>query len=165
MAQKAREIVGVELPKLLEELNKAYADEWLAYYQYWIGSILVKGPLRGLAASELTEHAGDELEHAHMLANRIIQLGGEPTKDPSVWTAVGTCGYNAPTDTAVEAIIKQAVDGEQCAIDHYNGLLEMTHHKDAVTYSLVVSILQDEIEHEEEFQSILDDLAEMREEI
>jgi hypothetical protein len=32
--------------KLLNLLNKALADEWLAYYQYWIGAKVVKGPMK-----------------------------------------------------------------------------------------------------------------------
>ncbi len=165
MATKAREFAELEVDKLIEELNKAFADEWYAYYQYWIGSLLVKGPLRGLAAAELAEHASDELDHARKLADRIIQLGGQPVADPSDWKSRGRCGYKRPDDVSVPAIIQQAVEGEQCAMDHYNELLQMTHHKDALTYDLVLSILKDEAEHEEEFQSILDDLSEMHREL
>ena len=38
MGTKGREIVGVDIAELLQLLNKALADEWLAYYQYWVGS-------------------------------------------------------------------------------------------------------------------------------
>jgi bacterioferritin len=165
MGEKAREIVNLDVSELLSELNKAYADEWFAYYQYWIGSLLAKGPLRGMAAGELAEHAGDELDHARRLAERIIQLGGDPVKDPADWSSTGNCGYLVPEDVSVPALIEQAVQGEQCAIDHYNKLLDRTHHKDAVTYALLVSILEEELEHEEEFQSILDDLGEMQREM
>ncbi len=32
MGRKGREIVGMDVGKLSELLNKAFSDEWLAYY-------------------------------------------------------------------------------------------------------------------------------------
>ena len=37
MGTKGREIVGMDVDQLLKLLNMAFADEWLAYYQYWLG--------------------------------------------------------------------------------------------------------------------------------
>jgi len=62
MGTKGREIVGLDVDKLIELLNKALADEWLAYYQYWIGAKVAKGPMRGQVVFELEEHAGDILQ-------------------------------------------------------------------------------------------------------
>ena len=42
MGSKGRAIVGLDVDELLVVLNKAYADEWLAYYQYWIGAKVIK---------------------------------------------------------------------------------------------------------------------------
>jgi len=44
MGTRGREIVGMDVTKVLELLNKAFADEWLAYYQYWLGSKVMPGP-------------------------------------------------------------------------------------------------------------------------
>jgi bacterioferritin len=38
MGQKGREIVKMDVDKLINMLNKALSDEWLAYDQYWIGA-------------------------------------------------------------------------------------------------------------------------------
>ena len=78
MGTKGRSIVGLDVEELLKVLNKALADEWLAYYQYWIGSKVLVGPMKGEVETELIEHATDELRHADMLVQRIIQLGGTP---------------------------------------------------------------------------------------
>lgn len=43
MGTKGKAIVGTDVKKLLDMLNKAYADEWLAYYQYWVGSKVACG--------------------------------------------------------------------------------------------------------------------------
>ena len=67
---------------LIGLLNKAFSDEWLAYFQYWIGAKVVKGPMKEAVIAELVQHAADELRHADMLAQRIIQLGGTPVNEP-----------------------------------------------------------------------------------
>jgi len=155
---KGREIVGVGVNKLVKLLNKAFADEWLAYYQYWVGAKVVRGPMKEAAIAELTQHAGDELKHAGMLTDRIIQLGGTPLLKPEEWYKMTNCGYAAPSDPSVKAVLKQNIKGEQCAIDTYNGLLDVTKDKDPVTYNIALQILQDEVEHEEDLQTLLEDI-------
>jgi bacterioferritin len=59
-------------------LNETLAEEWLAYYQYWIGARLVEGPMRSEIEPELLLHADQELGHAVLVVNRITQLGGTP---------------------------------------------------------------------------------------
>jgi bacterioferritin len=162
MGTRGREIVGIDVNKLLELLNKAFADEWLAYYQYWIGAKVVKGPMRGQVASELEEHAGEELEHAGMLTERIIQLGGTPILKPEDWYKLSNCGYETPEDPHVKAVLKQNIKGEQCAIDVYNKLLKTVKDKDPVTYNMILKILEDEVEHEEDLQTILEDMKSMK---
>lgn len=162
MGTKGREIVGMDVHKLVELLNKAFADEWLAYYQYWVGGKVAKGPLRGQVFSELEEHAGDELKHAGMLAVRVIQLGGTPILKPEDWYKETNCGYAAPENSFVKVLLEQNIKGEQCAIDVYRHLLETVKDKDPVTYNMVLGILKDEVEHEEDLQAILEDVKLMK---
>jgi bacterioferritin len=108
--------------------------------------------------AELLQHATDELRHADMVAGRIIQLGGTPVTEPKKWYDVTSCGYDAPNDPFVEAILEQNIKGERCAIGFYQKLLEATQLKDPVTYNIVLQILQDEVAHEEDLQSLSEDL-------
>lgn len=162
MGKRGREIVDLNVDELIAGLNKAFADEWLAYYQYWTGAKVAKGPMRGAVVAELEEHAGDELRHAGMLTERIIQLGGTPILKPEDWYEMTNCGYDAPEDPSVRALLEQNIKGEQCAIDVYKELLETTKDKDAITYNMVLEILEDEVEHEEDLQAILEDLELMK---
>jgi bacterioferritin len=93
-----------------------------------------------------------------MVAGRIIQLGGTPVTEPKKWYDVTSCGYDAPNDPFVEAILEQNIKGERCAIGFYKKLLEATQGKDPVTYNIVLQILQDEVAHEEDLQSLAEDL-------
>src|SRR4030042_1835408 len=85
MGTKGREIVGKYAERVIELLNKAFADEWLAYYQYWIGAKIVAGPMKDAVIAELMQHATDELRHAGMVSGRILQLGGPPGTPPQQW--------------------------------------------------------------------------------
>ena len=159
MGTRGREIVGEHLDRVLELLNKAFADEWLAYYQYWIGAKVVEGPMKDAVIAELMQHAADELRHADMVSNRIIQLGGTPLTTPKQWFEWTNCGYEAPENPFVEMILEQNISGEQCAISTYNSIIEEIGMKDPVTYNIAVQMLEDEAVHEEDLQALLEDLG------
>ena len=163
MGTRGREIAGADVDKLLELLNKALADEWLAYYQYWVGAKVVMGPMKEGAIAELLEHAADELRHAEMIADRITQLGGTPVLTPAEWYDITNCGYEAPEDPFIEKVLEQNIKGEQCAISVYDKLTRMTRDSDIITHNMVLQILADEVEHEEDLQSLMEDLAVMME--
>lgn len=162
MGTKGREIVGEKAGEIVELLNRALADEWLAYYQYWIGSKVVVGPMKGEVITELTEHAADELRHAEMLVARIIQLGGRPIIDPDDWKKLTNCGYEAPEDPFVRKVLEQNIKGEQCAIATYRKLMEVTKDADPITYEMALEIMRDEVEHEEDLQGLVEDLENMK---
>lgn len=161
MGTVGRKIVDMDVKQLIGLLNKAFSDEWLAYFQYWIGAKVVKGPMKEAVIGELTQHAADELRHADMLAQRIIQLGGTPVDEPKNWYKETNCGYDAPTNPFVKDVLEQNIKGEQCAIMTYKKLVNLTANKDPVTYNIVLQILQDEVEHEEDLQAEMEDLETM----
>ena len=161
MARRGNSIIkGIEISEIIDVLNKAYADEWLAYYQYFIEAKVIKGIMKDAAIAELTQHAADELRHADMVANRILQLGGTPLLHPQEWFTHTNCGYAEPKDFDVVSILEDSIKGEQCAISVYSKLAEMTRDKDIVTYDIVSEILADEVEHEEDLQALHDDITE-----
>jgi bacterioferritin len=158
MGTQGRKIVDTDVKDLVNLLNKAYSDEWLAYYQYWIGSKIVKGPNKEAVIAELTLHATEELGHAVLLTSRIIQLGGTPVIEPKEWYKFTNCGYDAPTDPFIVRILEQNIKGEQCAIKTYNALMKKTRDKDPVSYNMFLGILTMEVEHEEDLQALLEDV-------
>jgi len=158
MAEIGRAIVKMDVDELLSLLNKALADEWLAYYQYWIGAKVVKGPMKDAVIAELILHATEELSHAELIATRIIQLGGIPVLSPAEWLKITNCGYDAPVDHYVEVVLDQNIRGEQCAIRTYSSLLDVTRETDPVTYNIILTIISQEVEHEEDLAALKEDL-------
>jgi len=111
--------------------------------------------------AELTQHAADELRHAGMVADRIIQLGGKPLLEPKDWYKHTNCGYEAPEDPNVKALLNQNIKGEQCAISVYKKIIDYTKYKDPVTYDMALKILEDEIMHEEDLEAMKEDIKAM----
>ena len=162
MGKKAVSIANVDVEKLIRMLNEALAEEWLAYYQYWIGARVMEGPMRGDIEPELLLHADQELGHALLVLNRIIQLGGTPLLNPNQWNEYARCPYETPNDPYIEKILLQNLEGERCAIQRYTEIAEFTNGKDFATYQMAVQILNDEIEHENDIEAFLTDIDRLR---
>lgn len=158
MGQMAQKIVKLDLEELLDILNRAYAEEWLAYYQYWIGAQIVEGPMRTSIQEEFMKHAEEELKHADWLATRIIQLGGKPALRPEEWSQLARCKYESPDDKFVVALLKQNLFSERCAITRYQELSEFCFGKDAETWKIATKILHEELDHEQDWEDFLADI-------
>jgi len=163
MGQQALNILKLDAEKLIKMLNEALSEEWLAFYQYWIGARVMEGPMRSEIEPELLIHADQELNHAVLVVDRIIQLGGTPVLNPAYWTKFSKCDYDEPTDPYVEAILQQNLKGERCAINRYQDIAEFTHGKDHTTHQMALTILNEELEHEEDIESWIADLERMKE--
>jgi len=164
MGKQGIKISTVDVEKLLKMLNAALSEEWLAYYQYWIGARLMEGPMRSEVEPELLVHANEELGHAELVVNRIIQLGGTPVINPIEWSKLARCSYDEPSDPYIEVILEQNLKGERCAIQRYQEIADFTEGKDHSTHQMAIQILNDELEHEDDIEAWMTDLARMKDE-
>ncbi|MDD2688203.1 MAG: ferritin-like domain-containing protein [Bacteroidales bacterium] len=165
MGKEAIKISSVDVNALIKMLNAALSEEWLAYYQYWIGARLMEGPMRSEVEPELLLHADQELNHAVMVVDRIIQLGGTPVINPKDWTKLARCSYEEPSDPYIERILEQNLEGERCAIRRYQEIDDFTSGKDHSTHQMAVQILNEELEHENDIEDWITDIARMKEEL
>lgn len=152
----------IDVSKVLDELNSALSEEWLAYYQYWTAAQVVVGPQRVDVREEFLKHASDELSHANRLCQRIIELGGVPVLTPQDWFKHARCTYDAPRAFDVEYFLKTIRTAEECAMIRYQEIAELTEGRDYVTNDLAKHILAEEADHEQDMQDYLDDLAQMK---
>lgn len=152
-----KERINVET--ILQQLNMALAEEWLAFYQYWIGATVIKGAMRGDVQREFEQHALEEFEHAKLIANRIIQLEGTPLLNPTQWFEYAACHYDEPDgDFEVTRLLSQNITAERCAITRYQSIAHLTEGKDFTTCDLAKHILAEEETHEQELQDFLEDV-------
>ncbi len=159
MGEMAIKISKVDQKALMDQLQTAFAEEWLAYYQYWVGAQVAVGPMRKAIAAEFMEHANEELDHAGKLAKRIIELGGTPLINPNMWEKFAMCKYDEPSNPCVAKLLEQNLVAERCAIARYQKICEMTDGKDFVTFHMSREILDEEVEHEQEIGDYINDIA------
>lgn len=152
----------LDVESLINQLNAALSEEWLAYYQYWVGALVAEGAMRADVQDEFEEHAEEERQHAQLLADRIIELEGTPVLDPQKWFELARCRYDSPTDFDTVSLLNQNVASERCAILRYQEIADFTDGKDFTTCDIVKHILAEEEEHEQDLQDYLTDIARMK---
>ena len=127
MGSKGKQIVGLDVAELLADLNRLYADEWLAAYAYnYMGQVVTGRPAAKQLAALLLDTSKDELEHQQELAERIASLGGKPVADVSKLVETSNDGYPAPpvNEKDFEAIVQTVIKAEHGAIEAYNNWLK-----------------------------------------
>ena len=82
MAEKPTSDGQVTREQLIELLNEDLAREYHAIIAYVVYSQVLKGAEYMSIAEELQIHAGEELEHALIVAKLIDYLGGDPVVTP-----------------------------------------------------------------------------------
>jgi bacterioferritin len=154
VGQKGREILEIDVSEVLRDLNSAYADEWLAHYQYFLYALVIEGIDAEELKEKLEEQSKDEMNHAKELVNRILELGGKPT---TKLTEASTCGFSEPPEdySDLVRVIELVLEGERCAIEKYNNLAKKYHMKDLVTHEIFEDLLKDEVSDEEEWENFL----------
>lgn len=149
--------IRLDVKELISDLNRAYADEWLAFYCYWYMTKTVSGSGHENIRKLLEKVAKEELEHAGELAQRIQQLGGLPLSNPIELEKNANVSYPRPPKSTSDhkSIVKVVADSEAGAIDVYEKIVNKTKDKDQITYQLASHILAEELGHKEMFDSLL----------
>lgn len=82
MAEQKAQQNDKALKELVDALNEDLAREYQAIIAYTVYSNVLSGAQWMNIAAELKVHAGEELQHAMILADQIDYLGGMPTATP-----------------------------------------------------------------------------------
>lgn len=150
---------GIDVQATIQMLNKALADEYLAWFQYTAPIGSCAGKERVNIEAEFKKHAEEELKHAEMLKERIIQLGGIPLQSPEEWYAYTNCGYIKPTDYNTKVLVTQNLESERKAEDVYLAIMKACKEAgDMVTYKIARNILVSEENHEQDLEDFLNDM-------
>ncbi len=65
--------------------------------------------MKDAAIAELNQHATDELRHANMVAERILQLGGTPLLNPKEWFWIYRYHISKRPMQSIEERVKKAL--------------------------------------------------------
>jgi bacterioferritin len=144
---------GADREKVLELLNEALATEIVCVLRYRHDHFVARGIDAKPAADEFLEHATQELEHADRIAERIVQLGGEPQLDPAHLAARSHSEYR--TGRTVQEAIRENLVAERIAIDSYREMIRYLGAGDPTTRRMLEEILATEEEHADDLADLL----------
>jgi bacterioferritin len=137
-------------------LNEALATELVCTLRYKRHYFMAKGINAEAVATEFAEHATEEQEHADLIAQRIVQLGGEPDFSPQGLASRSHAEY-VEGDSLVD-MIKEDLVAERIAIESYLEMINYLEGRDPTTRRMLEEILAKEEEHADDLNSLLEGL-------
>ncbi|WP_397450147.1 bacterioferritin [Pseudomonas sp. NA-150] len=141
---------------VLRLLNASLATELVCVLRYKRHYYMATGLKAAVAATEFKEHASQEAQHADKLAERIVQLGGEPEFNPDTLSKNSHAQYVAG-NTLKEMVYEDLV-AERIAIDSYREIIQYIGEQDPTTRRIFEEILAQEEEHADDMADLLKDL-------
>lgn len=141
---------------VLELLNEALATEIVCVLRYRRHHFMARGIHAKGIADEFLVHSNEEQGHADRLAERIVQLGGEPDFAPDGLSSRSHAEYVA--GGSLVEMIKEDLVAERIAIDSYRELIQYLGEQDPTTSHLLREILAVEEKHADELADLLQGL-------
>jgi bacterioferritin len=133
---------------IIRLLNDALATELVCVMRYKRHHFTAKGLASPKIAEEFLVHAQEETAHGDQIAERIVQLGGEPDFSPDTLMKRSHADYDESSD--LKAMIKANLVAERVAIEAYTQMINLIGDKDSTTRRMLEGILSQEQEHAEE---------------
>ena len=142
---------------VIKLLNEALATEIVCVLRYKRHHFMAAGIHAESVAAEFLQHANDEQGHADEIAQRIVQLGGEPNFSPKGLLTRSHAEY-VEGDSLTD-MIKEDLVAERIAIDSYREIINFVGNDDPTTRRMMEGILATEEEHADDLADLLQDAA------
>jgi len=142
---------------VLKLLNEALATEIVCTLRYRRHYFMANGLVAEAVKKEFLVHAQEEQAHADQIAERIVQLGGEPDFNPESLVSRSHAEYKEGADLL--EMIKEDLVAERVAIESYREIVNWIGARDSTTRRLMEQILSVEEEHADELRSMLEDVS------
>jgi bacterioferritin len=140
--------------EIVQMLNDALATELVCVMRYKRHYYTATGMENTSVRAEFLEHANEEQGHADRIAERIMQLNGEPDFNPATLMERSHALYDESDD--IRAMIKANLIEERVAIEAYRQMIERVGDTDPTTKLMLIEIMSDEEEHADDMKDLLD---------
>jgi bacterioferritin len=144
---------GADPRQVIAVLNAALATEIVCVLRYKRHYYMAQGIHAEAVKAEFAEHAQHEQEHADRIAERIVQLGGEPDLSPEGLASRSHSQY--VEGGSLREMIEEDLVAERIAIESYREIANWLEGKDSTTRNLMEKILAVEEEHADDLTSLL----------
>ena len=138
-------------------LNEALATELVCVLRYKRHYFMASGIHAEGVAAEFLEHANDEQGHADQIAQRIVQLKGEPNFNPDGLLMRSHAEYIE--GTTLTEMIQEDLVAERIAIDSYREMITYFGNDDPTSRRMLEGILAVEEEHADDLVSLLEKMG------
>jgi len=135
-------------------LNEALATEIVCNLRYRRHYFMAAGIDSQAAADEFLQHANEEQGHADQIAERIVQLGGQPNFNPQGLLTRSHAEY--VEGTSLVDMIKEDLVAERIAIDSYREMVRYLGNDDPTSRRMMEGILAVEEEHADDLVTLLE---------
>jgi bacterioferritin len=149
-------IKGIDIQEIIDALDSFHAQSWVVVHFSFGLKNRLEGQAAFLLSKELEEKAQESMKHAKKLAERIAELGGIETADPTEFVMLSPLKrFSMPSSTSdVKVVLSYILEQEQTIIRKYGDFMIKIRDKDDLTYHLVREILKDEIRRESEIEAV-----------
>ena len=134
-------------------LNDALATEIVCVLRYRRHYFMARGIDSQSVAAEFLAHSNEEQGHADQIAERIVQLGGEPDFSPGSLAGRSHAEYVA--GNSLVDMIREDLVAERIAIDSYRDAIRYLGGDDPTTRRMLEGILAMEEEHADDLADLL----------
>ncbi|HXQ71850.1 MAG TPA: ferritin-like domain-containing protein [Pyrinomonadaceae bacterium] len=138
-------------------LNEALATEIVCVLRYKRHHYMASGIHAESVAAEFLEHANEEQGHADSIAQRIVQLKGEPNFNPEGLLSRSHAEY--VEGTTLTDMIKEDLVAERIAIDSYREMISYLGNDDPTSRRMIEEILAVEEEHADDLVNLLETMG------
>ena len=138
---------------VIRVLNEALATEIVCVLRYKRHHFMADGIHAQAVAAEFLEHANEEQVHADQIAQRIVQLGGEPNFSPEGMLTRSHSEYVEGANLL--DMIKEDLVAERVAIASYQEIARWIGEGDPTTRRMIETILAVEEEHADDLLNFL----------
>ena len=138
-------------------LNEALATEIVCVLRYKHHYYMASGIHSQSVRDEFLEHADEEQKHADRIAERIVQLNGEPNLSPEGMLTRSHSEYRS--GETLQDMIKEDLVAERIAIESYSEMIRYFGDNDPTSRQLMEDILANEEEHAEDLRTLLERLG------
>ncbi len=142
-----------DVKKTIEILQAVLATEIVCVLRYTQNAVAATGLSSEGVRTEFQEHANEEMEHVHLVAERINQLGGDPNFNPEGILTRSASQYSQGGNLV--EMIKENLVAERIAVDHYRELIRYFGNDDPGTRNMIEDILRVEEEHANDMHDLL----------
>ena len=139
--------------QIIELLNDSLATELVCVLRYKRHHYTAGGMASPAIAAEFMVHAQEETAHADRIAERIVQLGGEPDFCPTRLLERSHADYDESSD--LKTMVRANLVAERVAVEVYRQMIALIGDKDPTTRRMLEDILVDEEEHADQLKDLL----------